>query len=1072
MKANRDDDDHGVGGVGGVRGGSGGGRLLTSSYRSYRPRDLGDRYVSFLLGNERTSSILQGRVTMDHLAVIQRLHGGRGGNMIDLADIGLVNDGDDDGDEGDEDEKRRGGASGGANGWAGSIEIDAFQLLSFDPVLGNLTLRYPDTLLELLEDSTVRARRILRRRMEAALALRAALDDATTTTTTTTASTSTTTSAKTDDMVRLHAALRYTGDRYSPRPLRARLIRLPPHSGYCKATLSSIVASDVGTVVQVCGTCVRTGPVRMMETMRAYRCTGVGGCGLLFSVYADFGTSNNALPTPIACPYVLDDGGRCKSKSFSIVTESSTFADYQEIKVQESASALSRVGSVPRSMLIKLGDDLVDMCNPGDEVVVVGSLIAHWQGQNSAGVDGIEAIVGMCMRAHSVRVVNADEVFGGGGGDDYGVTTGTGGMADLARIGMSGTGNLREKFRREFDTFWSMETSRRRPFATRDYIVRAVCPKLYGMHAVKLGLLLVLIGGASVTSSSSSEFDGAPMGEEDGESDSMGKEGSDATDAPVAFEIEDEDNEDDDYCYYDVRAHDRSGAKSNKSQTDTIADKAVKRRIQSHILLIGDPGTGKSQFLRFAAALSPRSILTTGTGSSTAGLTCAAVRSGNEFTLEAGALALADRGVCCIDEFGCMSKEDRSSIHEAMEQQTISVAKAGIVCKLNARATVVAVMNPTCGGIYDESLSLEKNSKLGSALLSRFDMIFVMLDQAQCERDVKIAHFLLQQSIIQGSGYYHPHGMDPLSSNDGVNHWGIEKLRAYIATIREKFHPTLTPEASELLENHYSMCRQQGNDQSLVTVRFLESLIRLSQAHARLMYRDEVLLDDAVAVILLMECTAAASSGGMFGGVGMNHSSHYHFDDFLAKNPIDTDFKPFDEVDGQFQKEKQILLRRYQFRKSTTTQQANGVSPSIFRSNGTTSASDNLVQRDLHSQHSSYYYDQGLLDQWGRQMLSQAHSSCSKNNSTQQAIEKIDQSQCSPELPHAHASDCRQSLNIASGQCRLSSSNNKGELYPKTVRDDGGYCSRGRSGDDLLHQQDDYADSRRQYLGISKEDEI
>ena len=92
---------------------------------------------------------------------------------------------------------------------------------------------------------------------------------------------------------------------------------------------------------------------------------------------------------------------------------------------------------------------------------------------------------------------------------------------------------------------------------------------------------------------------------------------------------------------------------------------------------------------------------------------------------------MADRGVCCIDEFGCMSKEDRTSIHEAMEQQTISVAKAGIICKLNARATVVAVMNPN-GGIYDEQLSLEQNSRLGSALLSRFDLIFVMLDQAEC----------------------------------------------------------------------------------------------------------------------------------------------------------------------------------------------------------------------------------------------------------------------------------------------------------------------------------------------------
>jgi hypothetical protein len=316
----------------------------------------------------------------------------------------------------------------------------------------------------------------------------------------------------------------------------------------------------------------------------------------------------------------------------------------------------------------------------------------------------------------------------------------------------------------------------------------------------------------------------------------------------------------------------------------------------------GDPGTGKSQFLRFAAALSPRSVLTTGTGSSRAGLTCAAVKdSGNEFSLEAGALALADRGVCCIDEFGCMSKEDRTSIHEAMEQQTISVAKAGIVCKLNARATVVAVMNPT-GGIYNPSLSLENNSRLGSALLSRFDIIFIMMDQADIGRDEKIAHFLLQQSITPGSGYDRPLAIEKnLSDGDTNGHWSMEKLRAYIAIVRDRFHPTLSPEASELLQNHYDMCRQSNSSKSLpITVRFLESLIRLSQAHARLMYRNEVLEDDAVAVILLMGCTATAYQ-----------NEQCPHDDFMFQNPIDTPFNPFDSADDDFHMRKEEVLAKY-----------------------------------------------------------------------------------------------------------------------------------------------------------------
>jgi hypothetical protein len=146
--------------------------------------------------------------------------------------------------------------------------------MSHDPVLGNLTLRYPDTLLELLKDSTVRARIVLRHRME--MAMRVTLENGTTMTMASTSWTTTTALTTIDDMVQLHAALRHTGERYSPRPLRARLISLPPHSMYCRATLSSIVSSDVGTVVQIHGTCVRIGPVRMMETMRAYCCTEGG----------------------------------------------------------------------------------------------------------------------------------------------------------------------------------------------------------------------------------------------------------------------------------------------------------------------------------------------------------------------------------------------------------------------------------------------------------------------------------------------------------------------------------------------------------------------------------------------------------------------------------------------------------------------------------------------------------------------------------------------------------------------------------------------------------------------------
>ena len=333
-----------------------------------------------------------------------------------------------------------------------------------------------------------------------------------------------------------------------------------------------------------------------------------------------------------------------------------------------------------------------------------------------------------------------------------------------------------------------------------------------------------------------------------------------------------------------------------------------------------------------------------------------------------------------------------------------SVAKAGIICKLNARATVVAVMNPT-GGIYDETLGLEQNSRLGSALLSRFDLIFVMLDQAECGRDVNIAHFLLQQSIIPGSGYDRPIEMEAQFNEDNTNgHWGMDKLRSYIATIREKFRPTLTPEASELLENHYALCRQQMNGQSLITVRFLESLIRLSQAHARLMYRDKVLLDDAVAVILLMESTAAASSGGVFSGGAGGYGGN--FDEILlAKNPIDTEFLPFDEADAQFQREKECLLRRYcqnNENGSGVQQGYHDTSPPNFRQ----------AWDAAHHSQPSVTQQSGLRDQWGRQMLSQAAASphpLSQNNNT--TIRQVMETCRAENPPYTPASELKSAAN-------------------------------------------------------------
>jgi replicative DNA helicase Mcm len=263
----------------------------------------------------------------------------------------------------------------------------------------------------------------------------------------------------------------------------------------------------------------------------------------------------------------------------------------------------------------------------------------------------------------------------------------------------------------------------------------------------------------------------------------------------------------------------------------------TKIRGEINVLLVGDPGTAKTQLLKFVQSVAPRGVYCSGRGSTGAGLTAACQRDPDtgEMTLEAGALVLADRGVVCIDEIEKMRPEDRVNIHEPLESQTISVAKGGIVATLNARTAVLAAANPVFGRYNVFKTIFENLASLPATLLSRFDLIFLMLDKPEPERDKKLAEHILNLH----RGTVPP---PPIPR---------ELLRKYIAYARQ-INPELTPEAAQLLNDFYTKVRARVEKVETLTeigARQLEALVRIAEARARAALRDKVLQEDAAAAI-------------------------------------------------------------------------------------------------------------------------------------------------------------------------------------------------------------------------------